>query len=197
MKSWKFALFFFLVWILSACPGSSEPSLKKVQNNRMDFPDLEKRSHKGIHYQLSSLFKDSYYTDFVVQNNATTKSIFDMHIHFSVETFDKKEIESIRFEQDTEEDDLNTVHNYYIRKRLLSLEENSLSLKKKLPKNVGFSGFIQVVEGGSILDEKWASYFTASVKVDENVHVFQLIGPKDHMGHFYDDFLSILYSIEK
>ncbi len=197
MKVFHFSFFAGLLLILTACPSSSEPGLSKVESNGMDFPDPEQRSHDGITFKLSELFKDSYYTDYVIQNDATTKSIYDMHIHFSVETFDKKDIESMEFMTESDKGNLEMIHEFYIQSRLASLEENSVSIRKKVPKNVGFPGYIQVVEGGSSLDEKWASYFTSSVEIDGKIFVFQLVGPKDHMGYFYDDFLDILKSIEK
>lgn len=187
----------FLLPLLTACPSSSEPSLSKVESNGMNFPDLKQRSHDGIRYKLSDLFMDSYFSDFVIQKKATTKSIYDMHIHFSVETFTKKDIESMAFMTDSKKNNLELIHDYYIQSRLSSLEENSVSIRKKVPKEVGFPGFIQVVEGGSSLDEKWATYLTSSVEIDNQVFVFQLIGPKDNMGYFYDDFIRILKSIEK
>jgi hypothetical protein len=197
MKALHFFCLTGILLILTACPSTSEPGLSKVESNRMDFPDPEQRSHDGITFKLSELFKDSYYTDYVIQDNATTKSIYDMHIHFSVETFEKKDIESMEFMTESDKGNLEMIHEFYIQSRLASLEENSVSIRKKVPKNVGFPGYIQVVEGGSSLDEKWASYFTSSVEIDGKIFVFQLVGPKDHMGYFYDDFLEILKSIEK
>lgn len=197
MKALHFFCLTGILLILTACPSTSEPGLSKVESNGMDFPDPEQRSHDGITFKLSELFKDSYYTDYVIQDNATTKSIYDMHIHFSVETFEKKDIESMEFMTESDKGNLEMIHEFYIQSRLASLEENSVSIRKKVPKNVGFPGYIQVVEGGSSLDEKWASYFTSSVEIDGKIFVFQLVGPKDHMGYFYDDFLEILKSIEK
>lgn len=197
MKAIYASILFILLSLLTACPTSREPSLSKVESNGMNFPDLEQRSHDGIRYKLSSLFQDSYFSEFVIQNNATTKSIYDMHIHFSVETFNKSDIESMEFMTESAKGNLEMIHDYYIQSRIASLEENSVSIRKKVPKAVGFPGYIQVVEGGSSLDEKWASYFTSSVEIDGKILVFQLVGPKDHMGYFYDDFIRILKSIEK
>jgi hypothetical protein len=197
MKAIQFPIIALLLIILTACPSSKEPGLSKIESNGMNFPDAELRMHDGISYKLSALFKDAYFSDFVIQNNATTKSIYDMHIHFSVETFDRKDIESMEFMTNSKKEDLKLIHDYYIQSRLASLGENSVSIAKKVPKSVGFPGYIQVVEGGSSMDEKWASYFTASIEIDKKIFVFQLIGPKDHMGYFYDDFIRILKSIEK
>lgn len=197
MKAIQLTLLPVLLLFLTACPASKEPALSKVESNGMNFPELEQRSHDGIEYKLSSLFQDSYFSEFVIQDKATTKSIYDMHIHFSVETFNKSDIESMEFMTESDKGNLEMIHDYYIQSRLASLEENSVSIRKKVPKKVGFPGYIQVVEGGSSLDEKWASYFTSSVEIDGKIYVFQLVGPKDHMGYFYDDFINILKSIEK
>jgi hypothetical protein len=197
MKVIQFFLLVILISILTACPGSTVPSLSKIESNGMNFPDLEQRVHDGIKFKLSSLFKDAYYSEFVIQKNATTKAIYDIQMHFSVETFKKQDIESMEFMTDSKKNNLSLIHDYYIQSRLASLEENSISIRKKVPKEVGFPGYIQVVEGGSSFDDKWASYFTSSIEIDGEIFVFQLIGPKDNMGYFYDDFLRILKSIEK
>jgi hypothetical protein len=184
-------------FILSGCPNGNERALSKVKTNRMNFPDPAKRTHDGISFDLSELFTDSYYSDYVLQKTATTKAIMEMNVHFSVETFGEYDIKKFRFISQSEEPDLELVHKYYISKRLQSLEEYSTSIRKKVPEKVGFPGYVQVIEGGSTYDSQLSTYMTASVKIDEKIFVFQLIGPSKHMGYFYDDFLGILRSIEK
>lgn len=191
------ALIIFILSVAANCSGTYSPSIKKIQQNKMDFPDPEKRMHSGFSFELSKLFTDSYTSNFVLQKQATTKSISDINIFFSVETFDKSAIDRVRFAKETNDSDLELIHNYYLGIRMNSLYEKSLSTRKNLPKKVGFKGYTQQVIGRTQYDEKKTTYLTASVQIDQQIHVFQLIGPSENMGYFYDDFIRILESIEK
>ena len=76
--------------------------------------------------------------------------------------------------------------------------EGRKSIKRKLSSKVGFKGYLQNIDGGLGDDETtWSSYFVGSVFIDGKVYIFQMIGRKDVMYNFYDDFLKILESIEK
>lgn len=197
MRFRNLLLFAPLLLTLTACPVDYEQSLKAIKNNNMDFPDPEGRSHDGISYELSKLFEDSYYTNYVIQKNATTKSIYDLYLHFSIETFTNSDLETLQFIEGKKNEDLKTIHDYYIRNRMASLHTKRRSMLKKVPKKVGFQGYITVVDGQGEYDEKQATYFISTIKIDDNFYVFQMIGNKDKMGYFYDDFLDILNSIEK
>jgi len=186
-----------LALLLTACLSSNEHALSKVRSNKMNFPDPVQRTHDGVSFKLSELFTDSYYTEFVIQQNATTKSINEMNLHFSVETFKRNDISSIRFIDESKDSDLELIHEHYVQIRRTSLEEFTSSIRKKVPKSVGFPGYITVIEGGSAFDSKTSTYMTASIEIDKKIYVFQLIGPSNHMGYFYDDFMLILSSIEK
>jgi hypothetical protein len=164
----------------------------------MDFPNLEKRNHKGINFQLSALFKDAYDDYFLLKpDGAYNKEIMDMNVRFCIETFTDLDVAAMEFIEGRGKKPLDLAHENYINRRLKSLEERLLSTRKPLPKKIGFNGYIQVIEGGSSLDDKLSTYMIATVEIDKQFHVFQLIGPKDHMGYFYDDFNTILQSIEK
>ena len=198
MKMWRFFLFVTLVFLLTACPTSNRQSLPSVFANRMDFPNLEKRSHKGIDFQLSTLFKDAYDDYFLLKpDGAYNKEIMDMNVRFCIETFTDIDAAAMEFIEGNSKNPLVLVHENYINRRLKSLEERLLSTRNPLAKKIGFNGYIQVIEGGSSLDQKLSTYIIATIEIDKQFHVFQLIGPKDHMGYFYDDFNSILLSIEK
>lgn len=198
MKTWRLLLFAPIVFLMTACPTSNRQSLPSVFANKMDFPNLEKRSHEGINFQLSALFKDAYDDYFLLKpDGAYNKEIMDMNVRFCIETFTNIDAASMEFIQGEGKEALELVHENYINQRLKSLEERLLSTKKALPKKVGFKGFIQVIEGGSSLDQKLTTYIIATLEIDKQFHVFQLIGPKNHMGYFYDDFNTLLLSIEK
>ena len=198
MKTWRLLLFTPLVFLVTACPTSNRQSLPSVFANKMDFPDLEKRNHKGINFQLSALFKDAYDDYFLLKpDGAYNKEIMDMNVRFCIETFTDLDVAAMEFIEGQGKKPLDLAHENYINRRLKSLEERLLSTRKPLPKKIGFNGYIQVIEGGSSLDDKLSTYMIATVEIDKQFHVFQLIGPKDHMGYFYDDFNAILQSIEK
>lgn len=164
----------------------------------MDLPDLEKRSHNGISFLLSALFEDSYYSDYVLQKNATTKVIMDLHLHFSVETFTSSDLETLRFLGESNKNDgLLTIHEHYINTRMASLDQRKRSIRKIVSKKVGFPGYTTVIYGKNEYDEKPATYFISTIEIDGKYFVFQMIGNQDKMGYFFDDYREILNSIEK
>jgi hypothetical protein len=185
--------------ILAGCPTTQrENAIQKTQQNKFNFPDEELRSYKTIEFKLSRFFEDSYYTEYVIKSDAMTKSIPEMNIHFSIEEFDQNDIDTYRFLRDKEGDEIEIVHDFYINSRLRSLTEGRKSIRKKLSSKVGFKGFTQNIDGGLGDDETtWSSYFLASVLIDGKVYIFQMIGRKDVMKNFYDDFLKVIESIEK
>lgn len=163
----------------------------------MDFPDLEKAYYNGIYYKISKLFSNDYNDNYVIQDNAKTKAIYSMDLNFSVEMFDEAEAELLQFGFEEDISKIDAVHDNYVIRRANTLEEPSVSIKKETPKSVGFHGYIQVVEGTSSYYDEPASYFTATLEIDNEFYVFQLIGKKENMGYLYDDFIDLLSSVEK
>lgn len=200
VKIFNIILLFSVAVLTTGCPGTSyESDMKKIQNNNMDFPDLEKEYYNGITFQLSSLFDSDYDDDYVLTDNAETKIVYGIDVNFSVEVFQKQDAELIQYAFDGDIDLFNAVHDNYILKRQASLYEPSISIKKPTPKSVGYPGFIQVVSGSqySYDEEEGSSYFTATLDIDDEYYVFQLIGKRANMGYLYDDFIDILSSVEK
>lgn len=186
--------------LFTACPGVDyEDAGDKLFKNNMDLPDPEKRYHDGVKFMLSSLFEDSYNTDFVLKDNATTKVIYDLDLNFSVESFTKVEAEAYKFNFSEETDLLNAVHDNYVYARQRSLPSYFTSVKKPVSKKVGFKGVFQTIKGTAVEDYDGADllYLTATIEVGEKFYVFQLIGKTDNMGYLKDDFEDILNSIEK
>jgi hypothetical protein len=163
----------------------------------MDLPSPTKRFHDGISYMLSDLFEDSYNTDFVLKDNATTKIIYDLYLNFSVESFTKLEAESFRFNFSEDTDLLNAVHDHYVFSRQKSLDSYFTSVKKPIDKKVGFKGYTQTIQGSNEYSENDLMYLMATLEVGDKFYVFQLIGKKENMGYLKDDFSAILNSIEK
>lgn len=198
MKSIHCFSLLILVLVLTACPGNGYVSAKKkLFKNHMDLPDPIKTYHNGIHFMLSNLFETNYNSDFVLKDDATIKVIYDLDLNFSVETFTKLEAESFQFAFSEQTDLLNAVHDHYAIKRQNSLNEHFSSIKKAVPKAVGFNGVMQTIQGEEFSQDGELLYFMATIETDDKYHVFQLIGKKENMGYLYDDFLALLNSIEK
>ena len=161
----------------------------------MDFPDPKKESYKDIDYLLSDMFTYGYDDHFALSDDAETKVIYTLGIHFSVEAFHKEEAEVIQFSFDKEIDLHSAVHENYILRRQHSLHEHTTSIKKKTPKSVSFPGYIQTVHGNQFDYNEPSSYLTATLEIDGAYYVFQLIGKKENMGYLYDDFIDILESV--
>lgn len=198
MKAIHLLTFFILAVVLSACPGNGYVNAKKkLFENRMDLPDPVKTYHDGIHFMLSNLFETNYNSDFVLKDDATLKIIYDLELNFSVETFSKLEAESFRFAFSEQTDLLNAVHDNYAIRRQKSLNKHFSSIKKAVSKEVGFNGVIQTIEGEEYYQDGKLLYLMATIEIDNVYYVFQLIGKKENMGYLYDDFLTLLNSIEK
>ena len=164
----------------------------------MDFPNLRKEYYNGIHFMLDEMFVNDYEDNYTLSDNALTKVVYELDINFSVEMFNQSDAETIRYAFDSEIESLDAIHDNYIIQRQKSLYNPSTSIKKELPKSVKYPGYIQVVHGGIYATETpSSSYFTATLKIDDEYFVFQMIGKMDNMGYLYDDFIDILSSIEK
>ena len=185
-------------FITTGCPGSSYNSdLKALQKNGMDFPSLRKEYYNGIHFKLAEMFTNDYENGYVLNDNALTKIVYVLDLNFSVEVFDERNAEAIRYAFDEEISSLDAIHDNYIIQRKKSLYDEKTSVKKELPKSVQYPGYIQVVHGTNYSTESPSTYFTATIKIDDEYFVFQMIGKKENMGYLYDDFIDILSSIDK
>lgn len=197
----KFYIFIALTGIFlltTACPGSTfDTDLKKLQKNGMDFPDLRRVYYNGINFKLSDMFVNDYENNYTLTENADTKVIYALDLNFSVESFTEEDAEVYRYAFDEDIESLDAVHDNYIIQRKKSLYDNATSIKKELPKSVKYPGYIQVVHGGSFSTEAESSYFTATLDINGQYYVFQMIGKRENMGYLYDDFIDILSSVEK
>jgi len=163
----------------------------------MDFPNLSKVYYNGIRFKLSELFFDEGYANYTIKDNALTKGIYDLRLHFSVENFSKAEADAIKFTFSDDTELLDAVHDNYVFRREESLAEFFTSIKKNVPKKVGFNGVIQTIEGKNYEEEPSTMYFMATIEIDNIYYVFQMIGKKENMAYLYDDFIELLNSIEK
>ncbi len=161
----------------------------------MDLPDLSRSYYKGITYMLSDLFDTDYNDDYVINDDADTRIIYDINVNFSIEAFSKEEAETISYAFDDEIDLLNAVHDNYIIRRKESVYEFASSVKKELPSSVSYPGYIQVIHGSEYDESLGTTYFTATLEANGQYYVFQMIGKRENMGYLYDDFIDILSSV--
>lgn len=184
-------------FLLTACPEKvDESQLSAIQNNNMDLPDLKTEYYNGVEFKLSSLFEDFYYDYLAYHKDADTRVIKELAIYFTVEEFTEEEATAAQYKFDDEVDLLNAVHDMYCTKRIKSLEDPTVSIKKDVPENVKFPGYTQVISGD---DDKYgddSSYFLATLEIRGRYFVFQMIGKKESMAYIHDDFLDLLSSIK-
>ena len=169
--------------------------LERIQKNNMDLPNAQRFSFSGIRYRLSTLFSRTYYSDFVLAQDFEVKSINELDLYFSIERFSEVESEGIRYQFDNDISLLDAVHDNYAIKRNASLEEATISIKKAVPESVGFPGVMQTISGENYSGLSANTYFLASLDVNGDIYVVQLIGKEENMGYLYDDFIEIISSI--
>lgn len=162
----------------------------------MDLPEPLGFSHKGLNFKLSKLFERSSYNNMVIQDDAAVRVISQLSLYFTVESFSQSEADAYAYSFDTEIDPLDAVHDVYSEKRLETLDEYTVSIKKAVPKSVKFPGYIQVLSGSRHKNDQPTTYFMSTIQVGNKYYVFQLIGKEDNMGYLHDDFIKILSSIE-
>lgn len=160
----------------------------------MDLPDLREQYYQGVYFKLSDLFSDDYNTEYVIQDDALTKALYDIDVNFSIEVFTKDEAELIQYTFEEEIDLLNAVHDNYVYKRLETLNEGSASIKKTYDK-CKFPCLTQIIEGNSSYYGEPSTYMMATFEADNKYYVIHLIGVEKNMGYLYDDFEAILESL--
>jgi len=185
------------VFILMACPSNRKSDLKQIQANDMDLPNLNYVGYEGIDFALSDLFDKEYTTDFAFSgDDAMCRVIRSLDLYFSVEVFGAMDVVEFGEEiNQSSSDELNIVQDFYVGKRVNSLFDPTVSIKKEVPNSVKFPGFIQVVKGKEYEYEEPTNYFTATLKVGNQYYVFQMIGKAENMGYLYDDFVDLLSSV--
>lgn len=184
-------------FLTTACPGTKyESNLDKLQDNDMNFPDLDRYQFEEISFMKPEMLDQEYSDSYILSDIYETFIAYDIYLHFSVELFTSSYIDVIQYSFDEELEELDAVHDNYIIKRSNSLNESSVSIKKEIPKSVVQKGFIQVIHGSQYDYDEVTSYFIATVEVKNEIYVFQMTGKKENMGYLYDDFINILKSIE-
>ncbi len=191
----KTYLFIFLGILFFSCTPNRN-DLRELQKNNMDFPELERYTFKNISFLKPKMLETGYNDSYVLSSTNETFQNYILGLFLSVELFDNINVETIQFSFDDKKTKLEAIHDYYVLKRVKSLKEKEASIKKSLPNSVEFKGYIQVVHGKNYEEEKDASYFIATIEVEKEYYVIQMIGRRKNMGFLYDDFINILSSIE-
>lgn len=188
-------IFLPLLVLLTACPPTKfKTDLDKVKDNNMDLPDLREQYYEGLRFKLSDLFVDDYNDDYVIQDDALTRVIYDMDLNFSIEVFTKEEAELIQFTFDEEITALDAVHDNYVYKRMETLNDGFSSIKK-MEKKCKYPCLTQVLHGKSSMFNEVSTYFMATVEANDRYYVIHMIGVERNMGYMHDDFNAILASI--
>lgn len=197
MRQWKYFLVLPLLFMLMACPPSRKSDLKQIQANNMDLPHLNYVGYEGIDFALSDLFDKEYSTEYAYSgDDAMCRVIRSLDVYFSVEVFGAMDV--VEFSEEinsSSNDEIMIVQDFYVGKRVNSLYDPTVSIKKEVPNTIKFPGVIQVVKGKEYEYEAPTNYFTATLKVGNQYYVFQLIGKAENMGYLYDDFIDILSSV--
>lgn len=170
---------------------------EEFKTNHYNFKLDKTLKYEGISFQLPKHFARHYSHNFTVKNSSLTRFSNALNIYFSVERFNKSDLNR-PFVADfvIKGDLLNTFQDAYVSRRYGSLDNAGISIKKELPKNFKHKGIIQTVAGDG--DYSGQTYYaTATVKVKDNYYVFQWISSKPIMNYTYDDFERILKSIQK
>ena len=200
MKMHTLLLFILMLFIITACPGSRVKSNKKIlQENNMNFPGIEETSFENITHMLPEMFTDAYDSYYLISDKYDSYICYDLSLRLSVELFDNDQIETIQYTFDYETTPLNAVHDNYIIQRQNSLTDFSTSIKKEIPDSINQIGFTQIIHE-EITEEteyesKESTYFLATLDIDDEIYVFQMIGKRANMGYLYDDFLRIIASV--
>lgn len=200
IRVFNFAALIAVVFLTTACPDVQSPQqsqLKRIQDNNMNLPELQLTNYEGIEFMLSDFFRKDYDDSYVLTDNAMTRVIEAIDVYFSVELFTNEDAEIIQYSFDEDLSPIDAVHDNYVLKREDSVFEPSVSIKKALPKEVAFDGYIQVVHGANSSYSERSSYFIATVQVGIDYYVFQMIGKEENMGYLHDDFLAIMRSVQK
>jgi len=180
-----------------SCTPRTKSNLKKLQENDMNFPDLERINFEDISFLIPDFFENSGSERNTISEFSQTFTSYDLNLEFTAELFSQSSIDILKYTSDNYKDNLPTVHENHILIRKNSLNEFTTSIKKKIPAKIGRDGLIQVIHGNTYMEGEDTSYFIATLEIDGESYVFQLIGKRENMGYLYDDFITILASIEE
>ncbi|TSJ40185.1 hypothetical protein [Fluviicola chungangensis] len=168
------------------------------KKNHYNFNLNKTLKYEGISFKLPDHFKQNYSHTYTIKNSSLTRSSNAFNIYFSVERFNKSDLNR-EFVYDfvlADDDLLNTFQDAYVWRRFESLNNSGVSIKKELPKSFRNKGLIQTISGDGTYSGQ-TYYVTSTIKVKNDYYVFQWITSKPIMNYTYDDFERILKSVRK
>lgn len=198
----RYLVFLLLLPFLTACPpprDRREDSIKEFRKNHYNLTPLRKAAYRNIRFEVPQMLETDYSKSHVFRSTAYTLTEYQLGINFTVERFLDNDIYSeLMIDQVVTKDLLNTFHDAYVTRRVNSLDGGTASYKKKVYNPLKFDGVIQTITAEPKYQyDQHLYYITATMKVEKEYYVFQLISEKDMMAYLYDDFVRILASVRK
>lgn len=196
----KYFFFLPLMLFVLACNNNkmSQQTRKEFQENHFNFKLDEEIRYASIAFNLPENFEKSYNKYYTVKGNSFVRESYPMGIKFSVEHYTAKDFKKYFIkESGFHVNQLNTLHDAYVDRRLNSLDEAGSTFKKSITKKKTFKGIVQVVSGEDNFSNDIVYYATATVKLKEDFYVFQWITTPEMLSYTMDDFERILYTIKK
>ncbi len=187
-----------LIPVLTACPTKNyvHKDIKKLQDDHMNFTDLHRIYFDDIQFDFPKMFEEDYNDNYTLQDDQFTQVNHNLNIRFSCEHFYAEDAAAYQFLFDDSVQRMDAVHDYYVARRVKSLKDPKVSVKKPVPEHVPFKGFIQTVEGRTYNYSIPNTYCIATLEVDGDYYVFQFIAKNTNMVYLQDDFRRMLESVE-
>jgi hypothetical protein len=197
---YRLMLLFIPTFLMTGCfdyDKENKEIREAFKNNHYNFKLDKTLKYEGISFKLPDHFKQNYSHNYTIKNSSLTRTSNAFNIYFSVERFNKSDLNR-EFVSNfvVKEDLLNTFQDAYVWRRFESLDNSGVSIKKELPKTFKNKGLIQTISGDGTYSGQ-AYYVTSTLKVGKEYYVFQWITSKPIMNYTYDDFERILKSVRK
>lgn len=197
---YRLMLMFIPAFLIAGCfdyDKENKEIREAFKNNHYNFKLDKTLKYEGISFKLPDHFKKNYTHNYTIKNSSLTRTSNAFNIYFSVERFNKSDLNRDFVSNFViKEDLLNTFQDAYVWRRFESLDNSGVSIKKELPKTFKNKGLIQTVSGDGTYSGQ-AYYVTSTIQVGKEYYVFQWITSKPIMNYTYDDFERILKSVRK
>lgn len=197
---YRLALLFIPTLLVAGCfdyDKENKEIREAFKNNHYNFKLDKTFKYEGISFKLPDHFKQNYSHNYTIKNSSLTRTSNAFNIYFSVERFNKSDLNrEFVYDFVIENDLLNTFQDAYVWRRFESLDNSGISIKKELPKTFRNKGLIQTISGDGTYSGQ-AYYVTSTIKIGNEYYIFQWITSKPIMNYTYDDFERILKSVRK
>lgn len=197
---YRLMLLFIPTFLMTGCfdyDKENKEIREAFKNNHYNFKLDKTLKYEGISFKLPDHFKQNYSHNYTIKNSSLTRTSNAFNIYFSVERFNKSDLNREFVSNFVVKGDLlNTFQDAYVWRRFESLDNSGVSIKKELPKTFKNKGLIQTISGDGTYSGQ-AYYVTSTLKVGKEYYVFQWITSKPIMNYTYDDFERILKSVRK